>query len=109
MELFKMGGRMEMGLAEKKIKNAENCAIRLWNITQEFGTKKVLNQVSLGVEQGEIFGLLGPSGAGKTTMIKILTGQLKQTDGTASLLGKDVAEAVACTGAAGRAGGPVFG
>lgn len=54
-----------------------------------FGEKRVLDNISLEVKRGEIFGLLGPSGAGKTTLIKILTGQLKQTEGRASLLGED--------------------
>lgn len=45
-------------------------------VSKTFGAKKVLHNVSLQVFSGEIFGLLGPSGAGKTTLIKILTGQL---------------------------------
>lgn len=59
------------------------------NITHSFGKHLVLNQVSLRVEKGNVFGLLGSSGAGKTTLIKILTGQLAQTEGTAMLLGTD--------------------
>ena len=47
-----------------------------------FKEKKVLNNINLQIEEGEIFGLLGPSGAGKTTLINILTGQLKQDGGT---------------------------
>lgn len=59
------------------------------NVSQHFGDKIVLKEISLDVKQGEIFGLLGPSGAGKTTLIKILTGQLKQSEGDASLLETD--------------------
>lgn len=58
-------------------------------ITHRFGTHTVLDRLSLKVREGEVFGLLGPSGAGKTTLIKILTGQLSQTDGQATLFGTD--------------------
>lgn len=58
-------------------------------ITHRFGTHTVLDRLSLKVQEGEVFGLLGPSGAGKTTLIKILTGQLSQTDGQAALFGTD--------------------
>lgn len=63
--------------------------IQIENITQKFGEKVVLDSIHLNVGKGEIFGLLGPSGAGKTTLIKILTGQIKQSNGCACLLGKD--------------------
>ncbi len=49
----------------------------------------MLNGIDLDIKRGEIFGLLGPSGAGKTTLIKILTGQLPQDSGTAVINGKD--------------------
>lgn len=53
------------------------------NISKAFGDKTVLDGVNLRVCRGEIFGLLGPSGAGKTTLIKILTGQLAPDGGNA--------------------------
>lgn len=56
-------------------------------IVMNFFEKNVLDNICLDIQEGEIFGLLGPSGAGKTTLIKILTGQLKQTSGTAEILG----------------------
>ena len=59
------------------------------DMSHEFSKKRVLNRVTFQVEQGEIFGLLGPSGAGKTTLIKILTGQLHQNSGYSQLLGTD--------------------
>lgn len=58
-------------------------------ITHSFGEHKVLDHISFKIRKGEIFGLLGPSGAGKTTLIKILTGQLRQNEGYAELLGTD--------------------
>lgn len=65
-------------------------AIRLEQIHKAFGEKQVLKEVSFSVEDGEIFGLLGPSGAGKTTLIKIMTGQLP-FEGKAEILGQTCA------------------
>ncbi|MBP3857898.1 MAG: ABC transporter ATP-binding protein [Ruminiclostridium sp.] len=66
-----------------------SCTIKSENISKSFGTKKVLDSIDLDIHSGEIFGLLGPSGAGKTTLIKILTGQLSQDSGAAYIGDKD--------------------
>ena len=63
-------------------------SISIDQISKSFGQKDVLKKVSFTVPAGEIFGLLGPSGAGKTTLIKILTGQLSYT-GSAQIMGKN--------------------
>ncbi|MBD5461199.1 MAG: ABC transporter ATP-binding protein [Lachnospiraceae bacterium] len=63
--------------------------IQALEIQHEFGKKKVLNGVTLRISKGEIFGLLGPSGAGKTTLIKILTGQLAPTGGQVITAGEN--------------------
>ena len=62
--------------------------INLSKINKSFGTNVVLKDINFEIEKGKVFGLLGPSGAGKTTIIKILTGQLVATNGEATLLGK---------------------
>ncbi|MBP3608837.1 MAG: ABC transporter ATP-binding protein [Lachnospiraceae bacterium] len=62
-------------------------AITISGITMTFGEKQVLNHIDLSIRQGEIFGLLGPSGAGKTTLIKILTGQQKADAGYSAING----------------------
>ncbi|MCI8860487.1 MAG: ABC transporter ATP-binding protein [Lachnospiraceae bacterium] len=58
-------------------------------LSKSYKDEIVLNNVDLQVDRGKIVGFLGPSGAGKTTTIKIITGQLKQTSGLAYVLGKD--------------------
>lgn len=61
--------------------------IRLEHISKKFGETTVLRDLNAVLHRGEILGFLGPSGAGKTTTIKILTGQLKPTSGDAYVLG----------------------
>jgi len=56
--------------------------IRMNNIVKCFGEQTVLTDVSLEVSEHEIFGLLGPSGAGKTTIINILTNKLDADSGS---------------------------
>ena len=56
--------------------------INATNLTRRFGTKTALHDVSLRVEEGELFGLIGPDGAGKTTFFRIVAGVLAPTSGT---------------------------
>jgi ABC-2 type transport system ATP-binding protein len=53
---------------------------------------EALKGITLNVEEGEAFGFIGPNGAGKTTTIKILTGNIRATDGTASIFDKPVSD-----------------
>jgi len=64
-------------------------AITMKNINKVFGDKTAIKDLSIDIKEGELFGFLGPSGAGKTTAIKIVTGQLKQSGGKAAILGRD--------------------
>ncbi|MBI4464897.1 MAG: ABC transporter ATP-binding protein [Acidobacteria bacterium] len=53
---------------------------------------RALDRLSLQVERGEVFGFLGPNGAGKTTTLKLLTGLIFPTEGTATILGRPVGQ-----------------
>ncbi len=65
-------------------------AIEVNNISKSYGTIMALDNVSLSVKRGEIFGLIGPDGAGKTTLFKILVTLLNADAGTAQVDGLDV-------------------
>ena len=71
-------------------------AIETEGLTRRYGEVTALEDLSLTVDEGELFGLLGPNGSGKTTTIEILTGQLTPTSGSATVLSHDpVAEPLA--------------
>jgi ABC-2 type transport system ATP-binding protein len=67
-------------------------AIEVLNLTRNYNGLCAVDDISFEVEPGEIFGFLGPNGAGKTTTIKMLTGQLRPTSGSAQVMGCDVVE-----------------
>lgn len=66
------------------------CMIELIQLVKKFGDLVAVNGISLRVERGEFFAVLGPNAAGKTTTIKILAGLMKPTSGTARVCGFDV-------------------
>ena len=59
--------------------------ITINNVCKNYKSKKALENVSLSIKQGELFGLLGVNGAGKTTLIKILCGLTRKTSGTITI------------------------
>ncbi|WP_289889951.1 ABC transporter ATP-binding protein [Virgibacillus pantothenticus] len=59
------------------------------DLTKRFGKFTALNQVSIEVNEGEVFGFIGPNGAGKSTTIRVLLGILKATSGDVRIFGKD--------------------
>ena len=65
-------------------------AIEVSNLTRNYNGLCAVDGISFDVNQGEIFGYLGPNGAGKTTTIRMLTGQLRPTSGSARVMGCDV-------------------
>ena len=66
--------------------------INVDNLSKNYGPTRALHGISFNVQKGEVVGFLGPNGAGKSTTMKILTGYLLPTSGTATIDGLDVVE-----------------
>ena len=66
--------------------------IQVNGLTKDYGARRAIDNLTFDAEQGEIVGFLGPNGAGKTTTMRILTGYMPPTDGTATVAGYDVVE-----------------
>ena len=64
---------------------SSNKIINVYELKKSYGSKKVLKGVTFSAQSGQIIGLLGPNGCGKTTLIKILTGLIKDYDGVARI------------------------
>src|SRR2546421_2953052 len=64
--------------------------IKVNNLVKLFGTKRAVDGVSFSVERGEVLGFLGPNGAGKSTTMRMLTGFIPPTEGTATVGGFDI-------------------
>lgn len=70
------------GYLEKAFKNLDKgTIIRVQGVAKSFGTKQVLTQVDVDIQSGELFGLIGMSGTGKTTLLNILVGFVKPDSG----------------------------
>lgn len=69
---------------------SHDIVIRADKLTRKFGQMTAVSELSLDIEEGDIFGCLGPNGSGKTTLIRMLCGLLRPTSGTAKVLGYDV-------------------
>ncbi len=65
-------------------------AVETHDLTRRFGTLTAVQQLNLTIERGEVFGLLGPNGSGKTTTIRMLCGLLEPSAGRAMVAGIDV-------------------
>ena len=65
-------------------------SISIKNLTKTYGSQKAIDAISFDIKKGEIVGFLGPNGAGKSTTMKILTGYIKASEGSAEVNGFDV-------------------
>ena len=72
--------------------SSSDIAIKISNLTKRFENVTALDNLSLAVKYGEIFGLLGPNGSGKTTTINIVSGLSRPTSGQVKVLGYDITE-----------------
>jgi ABC-2 type transport system ATP-binding protein len=79
--------RTEEGRLTSRVETHMIHAVRL---TKKFGDLTAVDQVSLDVEDGEVFGFLGPNGAGKTTMIRMLASLISKTSGTGEVAGCEI-------------------
>ena len=66
--------------------------VRLDRLAKQFGPVRAVEEVSFGLERGEVLGFLGPNGAGKSTTMRMLTGFIPPSAGTASVMGFDVVQ-----------------
>jgi ABC-2 type transport system ATP-binding protein len=66
--------------------------IRIENLTKTYGSVRALDDLSLGVEPGVVYGFLGPNGAGKTTTMRILSGLARPDGGRAWILDKEIGQ-----------------
>jgi len=74
------------------VKEVENTMIKVNNLSKSYGDVHAVKNVSMEIEKGEIVGLLGRNGAGKTTMMKMITGYLEPSEGKVEIGGTDVVE-----------------
>ncbi|MCP3926882.1 MAG: ABC transporter ATP-binding protein [Desulfobacterales bacterium] len=63
---------------------------KLNNLNFSYDKRKVLNNISLNIEQGSFYGILGPNGSGKSTLLDIITGYLRPASGSVSFKGRDI-------------------
>src|SRR5499427_4741716 len=68
-------------------------AIRIRGLKKDYGETRAVRGVDLDINKGEIFGLIGPDGAGKTSMFQVLGGVMRQTSGEATILGRPARDA----------------
>jgi ribosome-dependent ATPase len=84
----KRSGHNELVIPPRK--TGTGIAIEAHGLTRKFGSFVAVDKVTLSIERGEIFGFLGSNGCGKSTTMKMLTGLLPPSEGTATLFGNSV-------------------
>jgi ABC-2 type transport system ATP-binding protein len=81
---------LPLRIAEGETRPAVPCIVEVSDLTRRFGTVVAVDHVSFGVQRGEVFGLIGSNGAGKSTIIRMLTTLLPVSSGTGTVAGHDL-------------------
>lgn len=81
---------MDNSIVEIEITKNADPVLSINNLCKSFGSRRILDNISFNVEKGEILGLLGPNGSGKTTTIKLALGLLSIDTGTVKICGYDI-------------------
>ena len=94
VEMSEFGGKSGRSDVDAEVARVEASGgtdlLRMVHVTKRFGSNTAVDDVSLGLREGEILALLGPNGAGKTTAINMIRGDLTPTEGNVYLEGVDV-------------------
>src|SRR5579884_2195093 len=77
---------------------AEDTAIRIQDLRKKYGSVEAVNGITFEVRPGEIFGLIGPDGAGKTSTFQILAGVMEATSGVSEVFGRPARQMRSQTG-----------
>src|SRR5690349_9779321 len=91
-------GTVEDHFPRKHTNSVDKPAVRIVDLWKRYGSVEAVRGVSLEVVKGEIFGLIGPDGAGKTSTFQILGGVMEATAGTADIMGQPARAARAFVG-----------
>ncbi|HXB23059.1 MAG TPA: ABC transporter ATP-binding protein, partial [Candidatus Solibacter sp.] len=83
---------------ERFLETPSHVAIRVANLSKRYGPRDAVRQISFEVGRGQIFGLIGPDGAGKTSTFQILAGVMEATGGVVEVFGRPAREARSETG-----------
>ncbi|KAK5624427.1 hypothetical protein RRF57_000143 [Xylaria bambusicola] len=85
-----LSGRPDVDAETARVMSSDSDLLRVQHVSKEFGSFRAVEDISLGLQKGEILALLGPNGAGKTTTINMIRGDLAPTSGTIYLQDIDV-------------------
>jgi ABC-2 type transport system ATP-binding protein len=84
------GPPVSIGVTTSSPDQSGDTVLRASDLTNDYGSRRAVNQVNLEVRRGEIVGFLGPNGAGKTTSIRMILGLITPTSGRVELFGQDL-------------------